>query len=111
MGVLIGIAYSIYFLVKHTYRAGFLVKEKMVGEIVYFNIKLALNVSFLNKERISKLLDKIPNYSVVEIIGTDSVYIDHDVLEILQQYKSKAHNKHIQLILKDIPEVQTISLH
>jgi MFS superfamily sulfate permease-like transporter len=111
VGVLIGIAYSIYFLVKHTYRAGFLVKEKMVGEIVYFNIKLALNVSFLNKERISKLLDKIPNYSVVEIIGTDSVYIDHDVLEILQQYKSKAHNKHIQLILKDIPEVQTISLH
>ena len=68
-------------------------------------------MSFLNKKRIADLLDKMPEYSVVEILGTDSVYIDHDILEIIQQYRTKAHNKHIQLILKDIPEVQTISLH
>lgn len=111
VGVLIGIAYSIYFLIKHTYRAGFTVKEKMEGHIPHFTIDLALNVSFLNKKRIADLLDKMPDYSIVEIIGTDSVYIDHDILEIFQQYKSKAHTKHIQLIMKDIPEVQTISLH
>lgn len=111
VGVLIGVGYSIYFLIKHTYRAGFTVKEKMEGHIRHFTIDLALNVSFLNKNRIAGLLDKMPEYSVVEIVGTDSVYIDHDILEIFQQYKSKAHNKHIQLILKDIPEVQTISLH
>ena len=111
VGVLIGVAYSIYFLIKHTYRAGFTIKERMVGHIPHFTIDLALNVSFLNKKRISDLLDRIPEYSVLEIIGTDSVYIDHDILEIFQQYKPKAHNKHIQLIMKDIPEVQTISVH
>jgi len=57
------------------------------------------------------MLDNIPEFSVVEIIGTDSVYIDNDILEIFQDYKSKAHRKHIELILKDIPEVQTIELH
>jgi hypothetical protein len=48
---------------------------------------------------------------VVEINGSDSVYIDRDVLEIFQDFKAKAHHKHIQLTLKEIPEVETIELH
>ena len=111
IGVLIGIIYSIYFLVKHTYRAGFTIKEKKEGHYNHYTIELALNVSFMNKKRILEMLDKLPEFSVVEIIGTDSVYIDNDILEIFQDYKSKAHRKHIELILKDIPEVQTLELH
>ena len=111
IGVLIGIGYSIYFLIKHTYRAGFTIKERSEGHIRHYKIELALNVSFLNKKRIMEMLDKIPEYSVVEINGTDSVYIDNDILEIFHDFKTKAHLKHIQLILKDIPEVETIELH
>jgi len=111
IGVLIGIAYSLYFLVKHTYRAGFTIKERTEGHTRHFTIELALNVSFLNKKKIMEMLDALPEYSVVEINGSDSVYIDRDVLEIFQQFKSKAHGKHIQLVLKDIPEVETIELH
>ncbi|MBK7433622.1 MAG: SulP family inorganic anion transporter [Chitinophagaceae bacterium] len=111
IGVLIGLAYSIYFLVKHTYRAGFTIREKTEGHTQHFTIELALNVSFLNKRKISDTLDKLPPYCIAEIIGSDSVYIDNDILEIFQDFKKKAHNKHIQLILKDIPEVETIELH
>ena len=111
IGVLIGLAYSVYFLIKHTYRAGFTIKEKNTGHTQQFSIELALNVSFLNKQKLRVMLDKIPPYSIVEIIGTDSIYIDHDILEIFQEYKKKAHNKHIELILKDIPAVETIELH
>lgn len=111
IGVLIGIAYSIYFLVKHTYRAGFTIKEKTEGHIKHFIIDLALNVSFLNKKKFMEMLDGLPEYSIVEINGSNSVYIDRDVLEIFQDFKAKAHSRHIQLILKDIPEVETIELH
>jgi MFS superfamily sulfate permease-like transporter len=111
IGVLIGISYSIYFLIKHTYRAGFTINEKFEGHIRHFNIELALNVSFLNKKKIMDMLDGLPEYSIVEINGSNSVYIDRDVLEIFQQFKSKAHHKHIQLNLNDIPEVETIELH
>ena len=110
-GVLIGMVYSIYFLIKHTYKAGYVIKEKKEGHISRFTIELAMNVSFLNKKRILDMLDKIPVYSTVEIIGTDSVYIDNDILEIFQDYKMKAHDRHIELILKDVPEVETIRLH
>ena len=111
IGVLIGIAYSIYFLIKHTYRAGFTINEKMEGHIKHIRIDLALNVSFLNKKKFMEMLDGLPTYAVVEINGSDSVYIDRDVLEIFQDFKAQAHQKHIQLILKDIPEVETIELH
>ena len=111
IGVLIGLLYSIYFLVKHTYRAGYTVKEKMIGHIKHITIELALNVSFLNKKRLKQMLDKIAEYSEVEINGSDSVYIDNDILEIIHDYKSKAHRKHISLVLKDIPDVETIELH
>jgi MFS superfamily sulfate permease-like transporter len=111
IGVLIGIAYAIYFLVKHTYRAGFVLKEQSEGHTKRYTFTLALNVSFLNKKRLVETLDKIPAYSVVEIVGTNSVYIDHDVLEIFHDFKSKAHARHIQLILENIPDVQTIELH
>src|SRR5688572_12556371 len=111
IGVLIGIAYSIYLLIRHTYRAGFTVKEYGEGHTRRYKIELALNVSFLNKKRIRELLDSIHAYSIVEIDGSDSVYIDHDILEIFQEFKSKAHLRHIQLLLKDIPEVQIIELH
>ncbi|HKR03409.1 MAG TPA: SulP family inorganic anion transporter, partial [Bacteroidia bacterium] len=111
IGVIIGILYALWFLIKHTYRAGYTIKETTEGHTRHFIIELALNVSFLNKKRILDMLDKIPEYSVVEIIGSDSVYIDNDILEIFSDFKSKAHQKHIQLTLKNIPEVETIELH
>jgi MFS superfamily sulfate permease-like transporter len=111
IGVVIGIIYAIYFIIKHTYRAGFVVKERTEGTDRYFTIELALNVSFLNKKRVMEMLDKIPANAIVEINGTDSVYIDRDILEIFQDFKSKAHVKNIELVLKDIPEVETIEMH
>ena len=111
IGVLIGVVYAIYFLIKHTYKAGFTLKENLEGHTPHYTLDLALNVSFVNKKRILETLDKMPQYSIVEIIGTDSVYIDRDVLEIFAEFKSKAHNKHIQLILRDIPDVEILELH
>jgi MFS superfamily sulfate permease-like transporter len=111
IGVIIGCVYAVYFLIKHTYRAGFVMKEKTIGHIKYFYIDLALNVSFLNKKRFIDMLDSLPEYAEVEINGSDSVYIDRDILEILHDYKSKAHRKHIELKMISIPDVETIELH
>ena len=57
------------------------------------------------------MLDKLPEDSSVEIIASKSVYIDHDILEIFQDFKAKAREKDIQLVMKDIPEVETMELH
>lgn len=111
IGVLIGIAYALYFLVKHTYRAGYTMHETHEGHIRHFTIDLALNVSFLNKKRFRDLLDGLPEFSSVEIDGTNSVYIDTDILEIFQEFRSKAKDRHIELRMKGIPEVEIIGGH
>jgi carbonic anhydrase/SulP family sulfate permease len=111
IGVMIGMVYALYFLVKHTYRAGYSLKEIKEGHLTHYKIELALNVSFLNKKRIREMLDHIPEYAIVEINGADSVYIDHDILEIIHDFKAKAHRKHIELKLVNIPDVETIELH
>lgn len=111
IGVLIGITFAIYFLIKHTYRAGFTMEQSYEGHIKHFTIELALNVSFLNKKRFRVLLEELPEYSIVEINGKNSVYIDNDILEIFHDFKAKAKARHIQLTMTGIPDVETIGLH
>jgi MFS superfamily sulfate permease-like transporter len=111
IGVGIGIAYSCYFIFKNTYRAGYTLETKTEGHIKHYYFNLAINVSFINKKRIKDELETIPNYSVVHIEGSHSVYIDYDVAEIINEFKTKAHHKHIELHLSGIPEVETISVH
>lgn len=111
VGVLIGFVYAIYFLIKHTTRAGFTINHNQRGSIHYYDIVLTMNVSFLNKRKIMETLDKLPDYSVVSIDGTDSVYIDNDILEIFQEFRTKARIKHIELTMKEIPEVRITGGH
>ncbi|HQW26935.1 MAG TPA: SulP family inorganic anion transporter, partial [Saprospiraceae bacterium] len=59
IGVVIGVVYAIYFLIKHTLEAGYVLKERYVGHIKHYSIELALNVSFINKKRIMEMLDKL----------------------------------------------------
>lgn len=111
VGVAIGIAYSCYFIFKNTYKAGYTMETTMQGHIRHYYFNLAINVSFINKKRIKDELEKIPDYSVVHIEGEHSVYVDYDVIEIFNEFKSKAKHKHIELHLSGIPEVETISTH
>jgi len=111
VGVGIGIAYACYFIFKNTYRAGYTLETKHEGHLKHYYFHLAINVSFINKKRIKDELENIPDYSVVHIEGAHSVYIDYDVAEIINEFKTKAHHKHIELHLSGIPEVETISTH
>lgn len=111
IGVLIGMVYAVYFIIKHTYRAGFTMQQTHQNGLLEIQIDLALNVSFLNKKKLLETLDRIPEYAELTINGGNSVYIDQDVLEIIQSFKPKAHKKHIDLHLINIPEVATIELH
>jgi len=111
IGVGIGIAYAGYFIFKNTYKAGFTLDTRMDGNIKHYDFRLAINVSFINKKRLKDELEKIPDHAVVHIDGEDSVYIDYDVIEAINEFKTKAHHKHIQLHLLGIPDVETISAH
>ena len=65
--------------------AYFFKKEKYhVGEGI--TIKLAQEVSFLNKAAIKQTLNHLPENSKLLIDASDSFYIDHDVLELIRDF-------------------------
>lgn len=88
IGIVIGMVISIFFLLKSNYKNPFtLENEKLyIGETV--RLELSDEVSFLNKARIKDALWAIPENGRVIIDASFSTFIDNDVLEIIQDFKS-----------------------
>lgn len=100
-GVAIGLVVSVIFILKGNLKlAYFFNKEKHhKGETVH--IKLAQEVSFLNKAAIKQTLVHLPENSNVKIDASDTVYIDHDVLQLIKDFLkvgSKDKNIKVELV-------------
>lgn len=99
-GVGIGLVLSIIFLLYKNMRIPFFFRRlsNESGELI--EIKLAQEVSFLNKAGIKMALDKLPEGSKVIIDATHTEYIDFDVLELIREFHaSKAADKDIEMSL------------
>lgn len=94
IGVLIGSALSVFFLLRGHYYNPFFVKNKRVvhGEVI--KLELANEVSFLNKASIKNTLWRIPDESKVLIDASKSRYIDQDEMEILHDFKTTFAREH-----------------
>jgi MFS superfamily sulfate permease-like transporter len=111
IGVCIGMLLSLYFIIRNNFQIEYKVHKSMQHETPVYDIHLHRNVTFLNKIKLRSLLDEVPKYAIVRINGSESDFIDHDVLEIISAFKHKAHDRHIQVELKDIPTVDIIAHH
>jgi MFS superfamily sulfate permease-like transporter len=87
-GVTLGIVISIVFILRgNLKRAYSFRKEEYVdGDVI--NIDLAQEVSFLNKAAIKLTLANIPENSKVVINAQDTVYIAHDILDLIHEFKT-----------------------
>lgn len=110
-GVSIGLLISVYFIIQKNFKDDYRIQKTLQHETPTYSIKLKSNVTFLNKVKIRKALDQIPEYSVVIIDGSESDFIDYDILEVISEFENKAHHKHIQIILKGIDKVKTSTIH
>ena len=98
IGIGVGLAVGIFFILKANYQAlHFFRREKEPGVTDKIRIALADHVSFLNKSGIIDILDKLPEDSVVEIDARQSSYIDHDIVEAIENFRPTARLRNIQL--------------
>ena len=111
VGVSIGLLISIYFIVQNNFKAEYKITKTHHLGIETSYIKLNSNVTFLNKVKLRKTLDEVPEYSVLTIDGSDCNFIDYDILEIISEYAAKAHDRHIELHLKGIERVNVTAVH
>jgi MFS superfamily sulfate permease-like transporter len=111
VGVSIGLLISIYFIVQNNFKAEYKITRTKHQGIETEYIKLNSNVTFLNKVKLRKALDEVPEYSVLTIDGSECNFIDYDILEIISEYSNKAKDRHIELHLIGIEKVNVIAVH
>ncbi len=101
-GVAIGVLISIFYLLRISMRNPFFYRVIEEKENKQLRIKLAEEVTFLNKAAIQVIFNKIPKETNVVIDGSSSKYIDPDVLEAIFNYKHNAITKGIIVTLEHI---------
>ncbi|MET1056801.1 MAG: SulP family inorganic anion transporter [Pedobacter sp.] len=101
-GVAVGMALSIFYLLRINMRNPFFYRIQEEGDKKNLRIKLAEEVSFLNKAAIQVVLNNIPKETNVIIDGNNSRYIDPDVLETIFNFQHHAYTKGILVSLENI---------
>lgn len=99
-GVAVGLVFSIYYILKGNMKLAYFFKKEAHHKGEKIHIDLAQEVSFLNKAAIKQTLSDLPAASRVVINAGDTVYIDHDVLELIRDFVnhgSKERNISVEL--------------
>lgn len=105
-GVALGMIISVIFILKGNMKRAynFSKEEYKDGDIIH--IDLAQEVSFLNKAAIKTTLSEIPENSKVIINAHDTVYIAHDILDLIREFKTtRAIDENIKVKLKGFKKV------
>lgn len=100
-GVALGMIISIIFILRGNLKRAYNFRKEEYAEGDVIHIELAQEVSFLNKAAIKSTLNDIPADSKVVIDASDTVYIAHDVLDLIEEFrdiKAKERNVKVKLI-------------
>lgn len=100
-GVSLGIVISIIFILRGNLKKAYFFRKEEYEDGDIIHIDLAQEVSFLNKAAIKLTLNHIPENSRVIINAEDTIYIAHDILDLIHEFKTiKAKEDNIKVKLK-----------
>ncbi|OEK01774.1 hypothetical protein BFP97_09720 [Roseivirga sp. 4D4] len=94
-GIGIGMAVAIFYILLNNLKNPYVLKETHDKAHKHYRIVLAEMVTFLNKAQILKELNKIPDNAELLIDASRTRHIQHDVLEIIHDFKESAKYKNI----------------
>lgn len=97
IGIALGLVVAVYFVLYNNYKKPYFFHSEDQEQDQPIRLKLAEDVTFLNKASILQTLHHIPEGRDVIIDGSRTVNIDQDVLEIFEDFKTTAEEREIQL--------------
>ncbi len=98
MGMAIGLIIGLFFVIKANYHAAMTMEQK--GN--HFVLSLNKDVSFLNKALLRKFILSIEENSTVVIDGTKAKFVDHDILETIEDFLDTASDDNISVEIIDL---------
>lgn len=100
-GVGIGLAISVFYILQGNMKRAYYLSREKLDNADGIRIKLAEEVSFLNKAAIKKTLKNIKSNSTVIIDARETSYIATDVLEMIQDFaniRAKEEDINVELL-------------
>ncbi|MEI7994440.1 MAG: SulP family inorganic anion transporter [Methylococcaceae bacterium] len=98
-GMAIGMVIGLFFVIKANYHAAITLTQ----DGTHYLLSLNKDVSFLNKALLRKFILSIPELSTVTIDARNAKFIDHDILETIEDFLATAPDDNIT--------IDTIELH
>ncbi|WGK63868.1 SulP family inorganic anion transporter [Croceiramulus getboli] len=100
IGLALGLAVGVVIVLYRSYKnSHFLHKENEDPTDGKVKMTLAEEVTFFNKGAILKELDRLEEGTYLELDVRKTRYLDHDIIEILDDFKLKAKNRNITIKL------------
>jgi MFS superfamily sulfate permease-like transporter len=96
LGLMVGI---VVILIKSFQNSHFLHIEDKSNGAHRVKMTLAEEVTFFNKGAILKELDSLPTDSFLELDVRKTLFLDNDIIEILEDFSEKARNRNITINL------------
>jgi MFS superfamily sulfate permease-like transporter len=98
MGIGMGLAVAIFYVLYNNYKKPFLFEDKHLKDGV-IRLTLAEDVTFINKASIQRTLSQIPDGARVVIDASKTINIDFDVIEIIDEFEVNAKHRNIDLTI------------
>ncbi len=97
-GMAIGMAVGLFFVLYGNYHSAF----TLTRDGKNYLLRLQKDVSFLNRAPLRNLLADIEDDSYLVIDGTRANFIDHDIMETLEDFMQAASDNNIRVELKNV---------
>ncbi len=106
-GMAIGMVIGLFFVIKANYSAAITLTQDGSHYVLSFN----KDVSFLNKALLRKFILRIEENSSVTIDASKAKFIDHDILETVEDFLSTAPDDNITVEVIDLYGKESIKKH
>jgi MFS superfamily sulfate permease-like transporter len=104
-GVAIGLVVSIFYILRANLKLAYFFKKEEYHEGELITMKLAQEVSFLNKAAIKQTLNHLPAGSKLLIDASETFYVDYDVRSLIKDFvETGSKEKGIQVTIKGLKD-------
>lgn len=101
-GVFVGTIFGLLVVLLMNHHSAFTV----VNDGNSFYLRFAKDVTFLQKIALKRTLAQIPNNSDILIDCAGAMFVDHDIVEVIEDFKESAVDRHIKVEVSNIPSIR-----
>ncbi len=91
VGIGIGLIFGLFFVIRANYRSA----VTLVSHDNAYLLRLNKDMTFVNKVELKRKLQSIPDGATVFIDGTRALYVDQDIFDVVNEFRSAATYRNI----------------